>query len=193
MPNHITNVIRFEGEEGKIAGILRDIQNDDFGTGSIDFNKLIPMPDSVFQGPLGKQEREQYPGDLNWYDWSVKHWGTKWNAYDFIFVPEMPGAIVFHTAWASVPQILEVLSSKYPDVGMEYSWADEDIGSNTGSAVFRAGEVESVYIPEERSPEAYSFAGSVISLIDAPGSSAIPERPETREAPEIVKDREKER
>ena len=46
------------------------IQSDEIGLGSIDFNKVIPMPDYIFQGNLGMAEREKY-GKENWYDWSI--------------------------------------------------------------------------------------------------------------------------
>lgn len=47
MPNHITNVIRFSGNIAHIKELLTAIQNDEEGFGSFDFNKLIPMPESL--------------------------------------------------------------------------------------------------------------------------------------------------
>ena len=161
MPNHIYNVIRFEGQENEVKRIMSDIQLDSAGPGTIDFNKIIPMPENVYRGPLGKKEREKYPNELNWYDWSIKHWGTKFNAYDFEAGVKGDDSLVFHTAWSSVPRVLEVLSEKYPDVRMEYSWADEDFGANTGTVTFKAGEVESLFIPADHSKEAIEFAAAL--------------------------------
>ncbi len=67
MPNHIYNVVHFDCSEEKLQEILEAIQHDHFGPGSIDFNKLIPMPDDVYQGNLGSREMNLYPGTKNWY------------------------------------------------------------------------------------------------------------------------------
>ena len=50
MPNHITNEIRFgEGDQAKTAfqQMLEDMRAPDESLGSFDFNKLIPMPESL--------------------------------------------------------------------------------------------------------------------------------------------------
>lgn len=47
MPNHIRNILVFDADKEKIQQILNDIKNDEEGIGSIDFNKLIPMPKSL--------------------------------------------------------------------------------------------------------------------------------------------------
>ena len=47
MPNHVTNRVKFTGDIKKIQDILVAIQYDHQGRGSIDFNKIIPMPESL--------------------------------------------------------------------------------------------------------------------------------------------------
>lgn len=47
MPNHITNSITLSGDKEKIAEMMENIKNDEVGIGSIDFNKIIPMPESL--------------------------------------------------------------------------------------------------------------------------------------------------
>lgn len=50
MPNHITNLISFGDQPEQIAAfhqMLRELRQKDGVYGSIDFNKLIPMPDSL--------------------------------------------------------------------------------------------------------------------------------------------------
>ena len=47
MPNHVRNIIVIEADKAKIAEILNAIKDDEEGVGSIDFNKLIPMPESL--------------------------------------------------------------------------------------------------------------------------------------------------
>lgn len=47
MPNNVTNIIQLQGDENKIRELLEAVKNDEHGIGTIDFNKLIPMPESL--------------------------------------------------------------------------------------------------------------------------------------------------
>ena len=47
MPNHVTNRIKFSGEPERIKAIMEAIKHDEMGLGSVDFNKVIPMPESL--------------------------------------------------------------------------------------------------------------------------------------------------
>jgi len=47
VPNHVTNVLTLHGESDQIRAMLEAIQYDDLGIGSVDFNKIIPMPESL--------------------------------------------------------------------------------------------------------------------------------------------------
>jgi len=44
VPNHVTNIIKIEGNPARIKAMFEAVKNDEYGLGSIDFNKLIPMP-----------------------------------------------------------------------------------------------------------------------------------------------------
>ena len=73
MPNHVTNRIKFLGNQEGIDKVLQLIKSDDK---CISFDKIIPMPDNIYRGDLGKREMEMY-GSANWYDWRISHWGNK--------------------------------------------------------------------------------------------------------------------
>lgn len=47
MPNHVRNIVSFNISGEKLNEILNDIKLDEKGIGSIDFNKLIPMLNSL--------------------------------------------------------------------------------------------------------------------------------------------------
>lgn len=47
MPNHVINNIYLRGNPKKIQSMLETIKSDKIGAGSIDFNKVIPMPESL--------------------------------------------------------------------------------------------------------------------------------------------------
>lgn len=44
MPNHVINEITLHGSEEEIQAVLKAVQKDSLGIGTIDFNKLLPMP-----------------------------------------------------------------------------------------------------------------------------------------------------
>ncbi|MDO4563879.1 MAG: hypothetical protein Q4C12_08640, partial [Clostridia bacterium] len=47
MPNHVENYISLKGDERQITAMLEAIKSDEYGIGTIDFNKIIPMPESL--------------------------------------------------------------------------------------------------------------------------------------------------
>lgn len=71
--------------------------------------KLEAVDDNyIAQGRLHFQNKKEY-GVTDWYDWSVKNWGTKWNAYhDLVEVSEDGNSLSvrFQTAWSEPTPIL---------------------------------------------------------------------------------------
>lgn len=94
-------------------------------------------------------------GFKTWYDWSVENWGTKWNAYSCEKVS--PNIYDFETAWSGVPDLIELLSKKNPDVRILYKYSDEDTGSNCGIGEYLNGRIEFNQF-ESQSKEAYELA-----------------------------------
>lgn len=216
MPNHVENHISLQGDEQKIREMLEAIQNDEFGVGTIDFNKIIPMPESLNieagsrtdnglkayrdfievytfgrsakdalkalkdipvqseeaflrqrtdirrdEWELGKtawHNIQQY-GDPTWYEWAIKHWDTKWNAYGYDQEQDYSSGntISFQTAWNAPHPVIEKLAENYPEVSFEHEWADEDIGHNCGRYSYHAGKRTEEYFPET-DKEAIEFA-----------------------------------
>lgn len=82
---------------------------------------------------LGKKYVELYEkyGYHNWYDWSLAHWGTKWNAYDTYIEVEgnTYASICFTTAWSDVTELMEKLAKQNPNIDFEYKCASEDVGT----------------------------------------------------------------
>ena len=90
-------------------------------------------------------------GCSTWNEWRKQNWGTKWNAYDI----EIEGCVIlFNTAWCGVPELIGVLSTFFPDILFEYSYADEDAGYNTGFGQIKNGCVDMNY-PEGGSGESW--------------------------------------
>lgn len=82
MPNHVTNVIALNGDRKQICELLERIKNDEYGVGTVDFQKILPMPDEVYKENLSAAEKAVHWKN-NWYDWSAANWGTKWNSYGY--------------------------------------------------------------------------------------------------------------
>lgn len=142
MPNHVQNIITLKGDEKKIREMLEAIKNDDYGLGTVDFNKVIPMPESC-----------------DWYEWSISNWGTKWNAYGYDKNTDYSNNenLYFQTAWSAPHPVLEKLTEIFPDIEFEHEWADEDIGQNCGRYSYTGGERIEEYYPENEA-EAIEFA-----------------------------------
>lgn len=163
MANHIRNRISLPSDEAA-RGRLLDLMAGPEGTwGDVDFNGLIPMPENVYRGPLGSEEMERYPGEMNWYDWSIAHWGTKWNAWDSGIYGDY---LEFTTAWNGVSEIVARLSEQLPGVPLSYYWADEDIGFNVGGLALMDGAIFDEDMPEEGSAEAVALAREIWGIED---------------------------
>lgn len=139
MPNWVTTKVTFRNAKEKdLIKLMNAIKSDD-GSEYIDFDKIVPMPDDIYRGRVGAEEREKY-GDKNWYDWSIINWGTKWNACHSDFTNR---TLWFDTAWSFAFPVMMKLSKMFPDMTIVCRYADEDIGSNCGICEFCGGDLVS--------------------------------------------------
>ena len=122
MPNHVQNHIKVSGNPQRVQEFLEKVQNDEYGIGTLDFQKIIPMP-----------EDENDP-----YHWHIYNWGTKWNASETYWNSD--NIVTFETAWSCPVPIFERLSEMFPDVQFEVAFADEDIGCNCGILLYNDSE-----------------------------------------------------
>ena len=92
----------------------------DEGKEALDFNAIIPMPNNIFRGNLGDAEREQCKRDgiPNWYDWSIGHWGTKWNAAftSVLWESDERLFINFATAWSYPMPVMLKMFEMFPSI-----------------------------------------------------------------------------
>jgi len=85
MPNHVTNILKFWGDRLKISEMTENIKNDNFVFPSIDFNKLIPMPEelNITSGSNTNRGLEAYKNFIEVYTLA----GTREDA-DLLNIPE---------------------------------------------------------------------------------------------------------
>ena len=149
MPNHITNRIKLIGEPADVRRVMEAVKVDKVGPGSLDFEKVIPMPDDVEDS----------------YNWCIDNWDTKWNSYGYesFETEENSDTISFLTAWSAPHTILEKLTTMFPTITFEHEWADEDIGMNCGRRTYYDGERTEEYYPNY-GKESIEFAAKVMDV-----------------------------
>lgn len=86
-------------------------------------------------------------GCADWYNWSVRNWGTKWNAYDVgewevIDVDEntVKAVIYYETAWSPATELWCAVSENYPTLEFFHEFADEG-GGFLGNETIANGSV----------------------------------------------------
>ena len=78
------------------------------------FNQIIPMPDDIMRDNITYEERKASDGK-NWYDWSIQHWGTKWDAHQVSteLVDKNTLNIYMETAWSPPIPVFDRLILEY--------------------------------------------------------------------------------
>lgn len=163
MPNNIKNKIEIKGTEVQVKKVLdafsthyTEMEIKDAYVQFPDFNKVIPQPENIFKGDLGKKEEEmcKREGLITWREFNIANWGTKWNSYSC--KSEEGNVFTFETAWSGVPLIVEAISKRFPEIYFVYKYADEDTGSNTGVYSLKNGILSETHF-EDCSIEAYDL------------------------------------
>ena len=107
-------------------------------------------------------QNEQKYGAPTWFEWACNNWGTKWSAYDSELAEN--NTIIFKTAWSRAMPVIQKLAEKFPDIHLEYCWADEDTGANVGMAELENGEVTFDEFYSTHSRDAYELAAELWGL-----------------------------
>lgn len=77
-------------------------------------------------------------GTLDWYDWCIKNWGTKWEPSRIFHNKD---TLIFETAWSTPEPIFKKLSEEFPNDYIEVKYADECYSNyNHGILTFENGE-----------------------------------------------------
>lgn len=139
MLNHVTNLIRFYGEQNEIKKLFDFVKSDKV---DFDFEKLIPIPDEIYV--LEEDE---------WCIWRRENWGTARNCCD---VSTKGNTIKFKTSWNMPEPIMYKLIELFPNIDFEWLWADEDIGYNCGKYEY-GDELVTEDIADNATNEAYEI------------------------------------
>ena len=146
MPNHVKNVLKFKKLKTDEVGFLLNTLATEMDTSIIeyliDFNKIIPEPDTEDECPeackVNKDSHISPDPDKPWFDWYAwrnVHWGTKWNAYDgYTIIGKSYITFVFNTAWSMPYPVIKQLHLLGFDFELRY--ADENYGYNCGKMTY---------------------------------------------------------
>jgi len=132
MPNHCTCHVTVIGHQEDI---------DIFATHQLSFAHFVPRPEEA---------------EADWYTWNVEHWGTKWEAWDYVerFHEENLLDVEFVTAWAPPIAFFEALLLKYPRCWLKCIFHEEGGIAGVWVGWVKAGTVKSKHIfwnePEPR-------------------------------------------
>ena len=122
-------------------------------------SELIEDSSEIDLLKLGKQQVEnaQKYGSINWYDWSINNWGTKWNADNYVSLDD-DKVLMFETAWdPAVPVIIEI-SKQNPKMRFAFLYSDEEIGAHVGYFLIQNGCIDFEGTFEDYSVDAYKLA-----------------------------------
>ena len=149
MPNHCMNVLTVTGED--VDAFIAKFEPDNF------FQKYLPMPEELenlpSHGDTAYKPRpalfEKYGAD-NWYEWHLRYWGTKWDAYEIDLIGRLDKTtwkVQFNTAWGPPDQFLVNVGKMFPTLTFALAFTVEG-GNGGGHITVRNTTVESDDIDE---------------------------------------------
>ena len=134
MPNWCSNSITIEGPVDKIRALWETVSSGSDELGLLD--AMYPMPKELHDTTKGSNG-----DDINWYDWRVNNWGTKWevSSEGLEFIDNEQGRAMitgwFESAWSppigAYERFCEAnedcsLEASYYEAGMDFAgfWKD---------------------------------------------------------------------
>ena len=146
----VHNILRVQGSSAKTAALFDFISDRRYGRGSLDLNKITPMPPWVYRKPTNLEILKKYKEENCQRGWCLRNWGIEKN----ILYPEESkkaydggSAISFKTPDSDIKELISKLSLIFKDVYIDYLWASEDIGSNVGAVQYKDGKALIEFIP----------------------------------------------
>lgn len=126
--------------KGSTDGIITCKKNFKCGISKKAHNDYIIKPlECTVETPMTNKMKDNYLmkyGATNWYDWCIKYWGTKWNAYryggyevELLGIDDRYISYCFDTAW-SIPypyydQLRKELKKISSSCKFHVKWRDE--------------------------------------------------------------------
>lgn len=119
-----------------------------------EINKVKDIKNLLELGKIQIDNLYKYDS-INWYDWSIENWGTKWNS-DNLEICE--NYITFETAWSPSINVILEMSKQNEGIKFAYLYSDENIGCNTGYLLVSNGKIDFKGNFKDFSIDAYKLA-----------------------------------
>lgn len=161
----VRNILHIQGGASQAAALLDFIADRRYGRGSIDLNRITPMPPWVYRQPTNIELLRKYGEENCSRGWCLKHWGVDQNVlHPEQSVRQYDGgpAIRFETMDGDVRELIRKLSLAFKELYLDYLWASEDVGSLVGAAQYRDGEPLIEFIPTPGSRAAIEKALDIL-------------------------------
>lgn len=146
MPENVLNRIKLSGDQSRINELLEAVRYECCKIGTLDFEKLLPIPSSITR-------------DSERLDWSEKNWGSKWNSYGWGVLQD--NTLTFFSANSRVMPVLNALAERFPEVDLSYVWSSEALGEYVGFAEFSGGIMTAETQLDDGSEEAFNLASEL--------------------------------
>lgn len=115
MPNHCENYLTISGKPKLINKLLKQVEITE-SEATEEHEKTIFSCHKVIPRPAG----------VDWYDFNVNKWGSKWGAYDLSVNCEdwENGfyALYFQSAWSPILPVVEELAKQHPKLSISYEY-----------------------------------------------------------------------
>jgi len=141
MPNHCTNSLHLDGEFKHRQEFVD--KNKGFHWGDMEkkgdyhelsFHAQVPVPKKHISSNIKDSSNN------DWYGWTNKNWGTKWDCYEEELTHEPNYTYYsFDTAWSPPVEWIKKVSRKFPNLKFNVEWAEE--GGCGGKMMFYQGEL----------------------------------------------------
>ena len=122
MPNIYYNTLVIKGDSNILSNFYNNNKTDNKG---LSFKKYIPLPNKI----NNKKLEIGLIKENNWYDWSLKNWGSKWDAFNVIVKYNIKSNILKYKFMTAInpPVIwLKSIANKYNMLNFELSYKDEE-------------------------------------------------------------------
>lgn len=138
MPNWCNNVVQICGDTERLDQFEKYL---DENNGKEWFSFFRPMPENV--------------GD-SWYEWSVNHWGCKWNCDAISWIrDDVSVSLTFDSPWSPPIALYEYILSEGYDVDAHYheegmAFVGRYIDGNDDTYEYDIADIDSLdYIPDD--------------------------------------------
>jgi hypothetical protein len=133
MPNWCENVMIISGCIEELNEFARYVESDEL---ILDFEEIIPSPAWKWKKTRFGSDccEDEYDfgeeGKLDWYDWNVRFWGTKWNLDENIRKEFINGDLVyrFDTAWSPPTGIIKELVKVFENLTIRCQFVEPGMG-----------------------------------------------------------------